>query len=158
MVVKKKRKKRRKILGSSCFEIHGSTVMLTWTQNWDYLSVVSLGMPHMVLKLRKSKIKHFKRFVILSWNKGDMANRINAMQRTCYYGIIYESNSFRLFGLDFGLFLLALFCWQLSLLDFSIFTNPIFCYRTIFGNLDFIKILITKYATQSLKVMGKFYI
>ena len=40
--------------------------------------------------------------------------------------------------------------------EFSIFTNPIFGCRTIFGNLDFIQILITKYAIGSLKAMRIF--
>ena len=53
----------------------------------------------------------------------------------------------------FGLILVAI-----GPFGFSIFSNLIFGCRTIFGNLDFIKILITKYETQSLKVMGKFSI
>ena len=40
----------------------------------------------------------------------------------------------------------------------SIFTNPVFGCKAIFGNLHFIQILITKYATRSLKAMGKIYI
>ena len=40
---------------------------------------------------------------------------------------------------------------------FSIFTNPIFGCRAIFGNLDFIQILITKYAIKSLKAMGNIH-
>ena len=38
----------------------------------------------------------------------------------------------------------------------SIFTNPIFGCKVIFGSLDFIQILIGKYATKSLKAMGNF--
>ena len=52
MVVKEK----RRILGSSCFEIHGCIVMSILTQNWNYLLVVSWGKLLVALKLRKSGI------------------------------------------------------------------------------------------------------
>ena len=51
----------------------------------------------------------------------------------------------------FGLILVAI-----GPFGFSIFTTPMFCYRVIFGNLDFIRILITKYTIGSLKAMGNF--
>ena len=56
MMVKEKRRK----LGISLFKIHGSIVMLTRTQNWDYLPIVSWDKPYMYLKPRKSRIEWFK--------------------------------------------------------------------------------------------------
>ena len=60
-----------------------------------------LGKLHMVLKLRKSGTQLHKRFVIWSWNKGDMVVWSKAAKRVCYYRIVYGSNSFCLFGLIF---------------------------------------------------------
>ena len=82
-----------------------------------------------------------------------MANWSNATQRTCCYGIAYGSNSFWLFGLNFGPLLLGSFLVAIGLFGFSIFTNPIFGCNTIFDHLDFMQILITKYATRFLKAM-----
>ena len=44
------------ILGSFWFEIHDNIITSTLSHNQDYLLVVSFGKPHMVLKLRKSRI------------------------------------------------------------------------------------------------------
>ena len=82
-----------------------------------------------------------------------MTNQSNVAQSACYYEIAYESNSFWLFGLNFGLIVVAIRSF-----GFSIFTNPIFGCSTIFGNLDFIQILITKYIVESLKALRKFSI
>ena len=107
----------------------------------------------MILNLRKSRIQYFKRIAIRSRNEGDMANWSNATQRACCYGIAYGSNSFWVFGLNFGPFLLGSFLVAIGPFGFSIFTNPIFGCKTIFYHLDFIQILITKYATRYLKAM-----
>ena len=87
-------------------------------KNWNHLHLVSLRKSHMVLNLRKSEIQCFKWIRIRSWNGGDMTNRSNAMQRAYCYRITYESNSFWLFGLNFGPLLLGSFWWKLSLLGF----------------------------------------
>ena len=87
-----------------------------------------------------------------------MANRSNATQRACCYGIVYGSNSFRLFGLNFRLLLRLNFLWQLGLLGFLFLLTLIFVAGLFLGNLDFMQILITKYATGSLKAMGNFSI
>ena len=50
----------------------------------------------------------------------------------------------------FGLLLVAI-----RPFGFSFSINPIFGCRTVFGHLDSIQILITKYAIGSLKAMGK---
>ena len=57
-------------------------------------------------------------------------------------------------GRILGLFLGSIFGGNWAIWVF-IFTNPIFGCRVIFGNSDFIQILITKYETESLKAMGK---
>ena len=125
------------------------------SQSQDLLHWVSYGKWPMVLKLRNSRIQCFKQITIWSWNDGDMTNQSNTVQKACCYCIAYEPNSFWLFGMNFGPLLLGSFWWQLGLLGFSIFINPIFSCMTIFGNLDFIQILITKYSTGSLKAMRK---
>ena len=58
----------------------------------------------------------------------------------------FDSSPFRLILVAIGPF------------GFSIFSNLIFGCRTIFANLDFIQILIIKYATRSLKAMRKVFI
>ena len=87
-----------------------------------------------------------------------MANRSNATQRACCYRIVYRSNSFQLFGLNFGPLLRLNFLWQLGLLGFLFLLTLIFVAGLFLGNLDFMQILITKYAIGSLKAMGKFSI
>ena len=64
----------------------------------------------MVLNLRKSEIEHHKQFVIRSWNEGDMTIWSKFVQRVCYNGIEYRSNSFFLFGL---IFLSTFWAWKL---------------------------------------------
>ena len=139
---------------------YAQSVWQQWRQLWakiGLLPIISQGKWHMILKL-KSGIKSFKRITIWSWNEGDMANWSNVAERACCYGIVYRSNSFWLFGLNFGPllgFYFFIFFVAIGPFGFSILTNPIFGCRVIFGNLDFIQILVTKYASWSLKVMGK---
>ena len=100
---------------------------------------------------QKSGFQCFKQITIWSWNKGDMANWSNDAQRACCYG----PNSFWIVRAEFGASSWAQFLVAIGPFGFSILTNPIFGCRVIFGNLDFIQILVTKYASWSLKVMGK---
>ena len=109
----------------------------------------------MVLKLRRLGIQYFNRIIIWSLNEEDMTNWSNTAQRACCYEIAYKPDSFRCLGWILGLFLGSIFV-AIRPFEFSIFTNPIFGCRTIFGNLDFIQILITKYAIGSLKAMRIF--
>ena len=139
---------------------YAQSVWQQWRQLWakiGLLPIISQGKWHMILKL-KSGIKSFKRITIWSWNEGDMANWSNVAQRACCYGIVYRSNSFWLFGLNFGPllgFYFFIFFVAIGPFGFSILTNPIFGCRVIFGNLDLIQILITKYVMRSLKAMEK---
>ena len=105
------------------------------TQNWDYLPWFSWSKPHMVLKLRKSRIQCFKWITIWSWNKGDMVNWCMATQKTCYE-IAYGSNSFLLFGLNIrpllGLFFFFFFFMAIgSFRVFQFLLTRIFYYRAI---------------------------
>ena len=57
-------KEKISILRSYWFEIHGSTVTSTLTQNLDYLPIVSWGKPHIDLNLGKSQIQSFMQIAI----------------------------------------------------------------------------------------------
>ena len=98
---------------------------------------------------KKSGIQWFKQIAIQIWNKGDMTNWSNAAQRACCYEIAYESNSFWFFGL----LLLGSFWWQLGLLGFLFSLTPFFVVGLFFFILNFILILIAKYATRFPKAM-----
>ena len=91
-----------------------------------------------------------------------MVDPSKAMKKACCFRIKFKSNCFWLFVLDFGLlfrlFFFVSFLWQLCLLGLSIFTNPNLWLEDYFGNLDFIQILITKYAIRSLKAIGNIYL
>ena len=86
-----------------------------------------------------------------------MANRSNAAQRACCYGIAYRSNSLWLFGLNFGSLLGLNFLWQVALLGYQFLLTPSLVARLFFGNLHFIQILITKYATNFLAFIVNFH-
>ena len=87
------------------FEIHGNTIILTLTQNQDYHPWISWGRPHMVLKLRKSRIQCFKWFSNLSWNEGDITGWSNVVQRACFFGLTLGQLLFGCLGLILGLLL-----------------------------------------------------
>ena len=65
---------------------HGSTVMLSLTQNRGYIYWDFWGKPHIVLNLKKSGIQCFKRISIQSWNEGDIADGRKAEQRAWQHG------------------------------------------------------------------------
>ena len=75
----------------------------------------------MILKLRKSGIKHHKRFVIRSWNEGDMVVWNKVAQRVCCNRIACGSNSFCLFSLIFWAT-----CWAWKLLNCGSYTGASF--------------------------------
>ena len=74
--------------------------------------VIFLGQNAYVLKRSKSGIEFRKRFMIRSWNEGDMTIWSKAAQRVCCYRIAYGSNSFCLFRLFFWAT-----CWAWKLLN-----------------------------------------
>ena len=102
----------------------GCTKCMTtqWRQFWEKIGAIYSYFLRknniFFFNLRKLRIQRFKRITIRSWNEGDMTNRSIVTQGACYYGIAYESNSFLLSGLNFGLLLLGSFWWKLGLLGF----------------------------------------
>ena len=69
--------------------------------NLELPLVIFLGQNAYVLKRSKSGIEFRKRFMIRSWNEGDMTIWSKAVQRVCCNGVAYGFNTFCLFGLIF---------------------------------------------------------
>ena len=59
-------KEKRHILGSYWFEIYGNTMTSTLSHHQDYLPIVSSHNLHIIFKLSKLGIKHFKQITIRS--------------------------------------------------------------------------------------------
>ena len=102
--------------------------------------------PHMVLKLRMLRIQCFKRIAIRSWNEGAMAD----WSKTCNYWIEFRLNCFWLFMINFFDLFLGSFCanWTSRVFLFSLTLSLVV---GLFGNLDFIQVLVTKSAIGSLR-------